>query len=89
MKNRLEISKEILSDNGTIAISIDNYELGYLLVLLDEVFGKENRKNIITVKRASASGAKVINPGVVNLVDYIVLYSKDTKLWKPNRVFYE
>ena len=87
MKNRLEISKEILSDNGTIAISIDNYELGYLLVLLDEVFGKENRKNIITVKRASASGAKVINPGVVNLVDYIVLYSKDTKLWKPNRVF--
>ena len=87
MKNRLEISKELLSDNGTIAISIDNYELGYLLVLLDEVFGKENRKNIITVKRASASGAKVINPGVVNLVDYIVLYSKDTKLWKPNRVF--
>lgn len=87
MKNRLEISKEILSENGTIAISIDNYELGYLLVLLDEVFGKENRKNIITVKRASASGAKVINPGVVNLVDYIVLYSKDTKLWKPNRVF--
>ena len=87
MKNRLEISKELLSDNGTIAISIDNYELGYLLVLLDEVLGKENRKNIITVKRASASGAKVINPGVVNLVDYIVLYSKDTKLWKPNRVF--
>ena len=87
MKNRLEISKELLSDNGTIAVSIDNYELGYLLVLLDEVFGKENRKNIITVKRASASGAKVINPGVVNLVDYIVLYSKDTKLWKPNRVF--
>lgn len=87
MKNRLSIAHELLSDDGTIAISIDNYEIGYLLVLLDEIFGKENRKNIITVKRASATGAKVINPGLVNIVEYIVLYSKNSKRWKPNRVF--
>lgn len=87
MKNRLEIAKKLLQSDGTIAISVDNYELGYILVLLDEIFGKENRKNIITVRRASASGAKVINPGVVNVVEYVVLYSKDTRSWKPNRVF--
>ena len=68
MKNRLEIAHRMLSSDGTIAISVDNYEIGYLLVLLDEVFGKENRKNVITVKRGSVTGAKVINPGVVNLV---------------------
>lgn len=87
MKNRLEIAHRLLHRNGTIAISVDNYEVGYLLVLLDEIFGKENRKNIITVKRGSVTGAKVINPGVVNVVEYVVLYSKDTSSWKPNRVY--
>ena len=87
IKNRLEIAYRLLSRSGTIAISVDNYEIAYLLVLLDEVFGKENRKNIITVKRGSVTGAKVINPGVVNVVEYVVLYSKDTSVWKPNRVY--
>lgn len=87
MKNRLEVAKELLSKDGTIAISIDNYEIAYIMVLLDSILGKQNRKNIITIKRASASGAKVINPGVVNIVEYVVLYSKDTEYWKPNRVF--
>ena len=87
MKNRLEVAHRLLHRTGTIAISVDNYEIGYLLVLLDEIFGKENRKNIITVKRGSVTGAKVINPGVVNVVEYVVLYSKDTSFWKPNRVY--
>lgn len=87
MKNRLIQARKLLREDGSIAISIDNYELAYLLVLLDEIFGKENRKNIITVRRASASGAKVINPGVVNVVEYIVIYSKNTNYWKPNRVY--
>lgn len=87
MKTRLEIAHKLLSKDGTIAISVDNYELGYLLVLLDEIFGKENRKNVITVKRGSVTGAKVINPGVVNVVEYIVLYAKNTACWKPNRVY--
>lgn len=87
MKNRLEIAYRLLHKSGTIAISVDNYEIAYLLVLLDEVFGKENRKNIITIKRGSVTGAKVINPGVVNVVEYVVLYSKETSFWKPNRVY--
>lgn len=87
MKNRLEIAKELLRNDGTIAISIDNYEIAYMMVLLDSIFGKHNRKNIITIKRASASGAKVINPGVVNIVEYVLLYSRDTEYWKPNRIF--
>lgn len=87
MSNRLNLAKKLLKNEGTIAISVDNYEIGYLLVLLDEIFGKENRKNIITVRRASASGAKVINPGVVNILEYVIIYSKNTNLWAPNRVF--
>ncbi|MCT0042173.1 site-specific DNA-methyltransferase [Weissella confusa] len=87
MKNRLEVARDLLSDNGSIALTIDYNEIGYLLVLLDSVFGRENLQNVITVKRASASGAKVINPGVVTVSDYLVIYSKDKTQWKPNKVF--
>lgn len=86
MKNRLEIAKDFLTKDGTIAISIDQNEIAHTLILLDEVFGRDNRKNIITVKRGSVTGAKVINPGVVNITEFVVLYSKDSEHWNPNRV---
>lgn len=87
MKNRLDVAKHLLSEEGTIAISIDQKEIIYLQVLCDEVFGIENRKNVITVKRSSVSGAKVINPGVVNVSEYLVIYCKNLDKWKPNKVF--
>lgn len=87
MKNRLEVAKQLLSEEGSIYISIDNNELPYLQILMDEIFGNENKKNIITVKRSAVSGAKVINPGVVNVSEFIIVYSKDFKKWQANKVF--
>lgn len=49
MKNRLEVSRELLADNGFIAIAIDHFELCYLGVLADEIFGRENRIGIVSV----------------------------------------
>ena len=49
MKNRLEISKKLLSDTGIIFIDIDHYELFYLGVLADEIFGYENRIGTLAV----------------------------------------
>ncbi len=87
MRNRLSTARELLRNDGTIFISIDHNELAYTLALLDEIFGKENKKNIITVKRGSVTGAKVINPGVVNLTEYVLVYCKDANNWIPNRVY--
>ena len=42
MKNRLQIAKELMRDDGVIFISIDDNEQAYLKVLCDEIFGKEN-----------------------------------------------
>lgn len=86
MKNRLEIARDLLTDDGSIFISIDNNEVGYLQILGDEVFGKKNRKNTIIVKRGSVTGAKVINPGLVNITEFVLVYAKDTDSWKPNRL---
>ena len=49
MKNRLEIAKRLLSDDGIIFIDIDHYELFYLGVLSDEIFGYENRLGVLAV----------------------------------------
>lgn len=86
MKNRLEVACELLADDGSIFISIDNNEVAYLQVLADEVFGKQNRKNTITVKRGSVTGAKVINPGLVNVTEFVLIYTKNSDSWKPNRL---
>ena len=42
MKNRLEIAKQLLSDDGVIFIQCDDNEQAYLKVLCDEIFGREN-----------------------------------------------
>ena len=49
MKNRLEVAKNLLMKSGFIAIAIDHNELGYLIVLADEIFGRKNRIGIVTV----------------------------------------
>lgn len=49
MKNRLELAKKLLSDDGIIFIDIDHYELFYLGVLADEIFGYDNRLGVLAV----------------------------------------
>src|SRR5699024_5403627 len=55
IKNRLEIAWELLSNEGTIWISIDDYESHYLKVLADNVFGRENYLNEVIWQRAYAT----------------------------------
>jgi adenine-specific DNA-methyltransferase len=47
MKNRLEIAKEFLTDDGVIFVQIDYNNAHYLKILMDEIFGELNFKNEI------------------------------------------
>ena len=49
MKNRLEVAKSVLAEDGVLVVAIDHHELFYLGALLDEIFGMENRMGIISV----------------------------------------
>ena len=49
MKNRLEVAKELLTNDGFFVVAIDHYELFYLGVLCDEIFGVENRVGVLSV----------------------------------------
>ncbi|MBX7133917.1 MAG: site-specific DNA-methyltransferase, partial [Fimbriimonadaceae bacterium] len=87
LTERLQLARQVLSDDGYIAISIDQEELGTLQHLCDEIFGRANRLPSVTVKRGSVTGHKVVNPGVVNIAEYVLCYAKDRARWVGNDVF--
>ncbi len=76
MKNRLTMARRLLRDDGAIFVQIDHHELGYLNVLMDEIFGIENKVQIISAKTASPAGFKTVNPGPIDVTEYILFYTK-------------
>jgi adenine-specific DNA-methyltransferase len=86
MRDRIELLRNLLSTDGTFVIHIDDNELGYVIAMCDEIFGRKNRLYVVTFKQSSVSGPKSINPGIVTIGNYIVLYAKDKQSWSPNRL---
>ena len=87
MRDRLDLLSRLLSEDGTLFIHIDDTQLGYLIVLLDEILGSANRISIITFKQGSATGHKAINPGCVTTTNFVLMYAKDKQKWSPQRVY--
>ena len=88
MYPRLELLKDFLSDNGSIWIQIDDKKQAHLRVMMDEIFGRKNFVQMISVKRASPAGFKVINPGPLTVTEYVFFYCKDKEkmFYIPQRV---
>lgn len=82
MKNRLEVARTLLSDRGCIFVHIDHHELFYLGVLLDSVFGVENKVQVISAKTATPAGFKTVNPGPIDVTEYILFYTKHKNSFK-------
>jgi adenine-specific DNA-methyltransferase len=78
MRNRLEITKKLLKEDGIIFINIDAIEEGYLKVLCDEVYGRNNFINIIAVKSSTPSGTKTAHKEktIIKQKDLILVYKK-------------
>lgn len=87
MRSRLQILHNLLKDEGTLFVHIDDQNLPYITVLLDEIFGKQNRLYLITFKQGAATGHKAINPGCVTTTNFILIYSKQKASWNPHRVY--
>ncbi|QDM22672.1 site-specific DNA-methyltransferase [Tardiphaga sp. vice154] len=74
MRDRLEILRRLLSEQGSLWITIDDNEAHYLKVLCDEVFGRENFVgNVVWQKRYSRENRVII--GYAH--DHILIYAKD------------
>ncbi|MDO4561289.1 MAG: site-specific DNA-methyltransferase [bacterium] len=82
MKPRIEILRNLLSDDGSIWISIDDDEGHYLKVLCDEIFGRQNFVNTVVwqKKYGPANDAKWLSDSH----DFILVYTKHKESWRPN-----
>ncbi|SCC12725.1 adenine-specific DNA-methyltransferase [Gilliamella bombicola] len=86
MKNRLEVARELLSEDGAIFVHCDDNESDYLKIILDNLFIAENFINRITIEARSPSAFSTINPGVFKASEYILWYAKNKKNFTENRV---
>ena len=82
MSARLKILRNLLSDEGSIWISIDDDEGHYLKVLCDEIFGRNNFINTVIweKKYAPQNDTKWLSDSH----DFILVYAKDKNIWRPN-----
>ena len=78
MRNRLEIAKKLLRDDGLIIIAIDDEEQAYLAVLCDEVFGKVNHIGTVIVQ--NKPGGRTTDSYFATCHEYLHIYSKETGL---------
>lgn len=90
MRDRLEIIKRLLTDDGLIFIQIDDNEQAYLKVLCDEVFGRINYVNTISINMKNIAGASGggEDKRLKKNIEYVLIYSKDYEKLSPLNSIY-
>lgn len=77
MKNRLEIAKRLLADDGSIYIQLDYNEVHYFKVLMDEIFGMDCFQREIIWDTQVLSGYKTMVENWIRGHDSILFYTKN------------
>src|SRR5690606_17854839 len=83
MLPRLQMMKAMLKPQGVVAVCIDDNELFNLGMMMDEVFGEENRIAIINWQKTYAPKR---SNHVSSATEYVLVYSKDLTLAKTRRL---
>ena len=82
---RLELLRELLSEDGSIWVSIDDNEAHYLKVIMDEIFGRRNFLTNFVWQKSYGGGSKA--KWFVGLHENILCYARDinhlSDLWLP------
>jgi len=85
MYPRLFLARQLLSEDGMIFVSIDDHEVDHLRMVMNEIYGEENRIECFIWKKSYGGGAK--EKYAVTQHEYVLLYAKDLSeirdLWLP------
>ncbi|MFI3904732.1 site-specific DNA-methyltransferase [Ochrobactrum sp. S1502_03] len=80
MRRRLHLIRECMAKNGSIYVHIGHQMLFHLKVVMDEIFGPENFRNLIT--RRKCSSKNFTKHSYANLNDYLLFYTRsDEYIW--------
>ena len=79
---RLELLRDLLAEDGSIWVSIDDNEAHYLKVTMDEVFGRKNFIDTVIWRKnySPKSSARHFSSDH----DYILVFARDADDFKPN-----
>lgn len=82
MYPRLELLRDLLSEDGSLWVSIDDNEAHYLKVIMDEIFGRKNFISTVIWRKnySPKSSARHLSEDH----DYIFIFAKNADLWVPN-----
>lgn len=78
MRDRLELLYSLMSNDGIIFISIDDREMAYLTILMDEIFGRRNSCGVLIWEKKKKPSFLDSNMGGVT--EYILSYAKNRTL---------
>lgn len=74
MRRRLILMRECMSNDGSIYVHIGHQMVAHLKIIMDEIFGPDNFRNLIT--RRKCSSKNFTSKQYANLNDFILFYSK-------------
>lgn len=82
MYPRLILLRELMSEESSIWVTVDDNESHYLKVMMDEVFGRSNFvSNAVWQKKASPQANSI---WLSDSHDHILCYAKNKQIWRPN-----
>jgi len=84
IKNRLQVAKKFLTEDGFIVVAIDHVELFYLGALINEIFGRENQIGLVTVLH-NPKGRNLSKFFSANS-EFMLVYAKNIELAEFNQV---
>ena len=83
LRDRLLLSRELLTESGSVFVQIGDENVHRVGLVLDEVFGAENR--VATISFATTSGSSASH--LPQVADYILWYAKDRKQLKYHQLY--
>lgn len=91
MRSRIKLLRNLLSDDGSLWIQIDDEEQAYLKVMCDEIFGRSNFVNMIAVNMKNVAGASGggEDKRLKKNCEYILIYAKDYMRLTPFKGAYD
>ncbi|WP_026607544.1 site-specific DNA-methyltransferase [Methylocapsa acidiphila] len=84
MRDRLEIIRHLLSEDGSLWITIDDNEAHYLKVLCDEIFGRRNFVANVVWQKAYTANQTAMH--ISNVHDHILIIAKNTEVFRLGKV---
>jgi adenine-specific DNA-methyltransferase len=85
LRDRLAVSRELLTETGSVFVQIGDENVHLVRSLMDEVFGSDNFLSLIAFKTGSGFAARYLK----TTSDYLVWYARDAKVAKFHRIYAE